>query len=843
MVEGVRLSKEELKSRYGLAERMAVRIGALLSKGLEVTGAVLEEAARTKELETLLLTPELLAKAASLDSDALRSMTTQPVSLVKTDGRRVLALEEETLAEQAWLVSREGGEAGRVATLPAVSTPQGVGVPTRGMFSLDEVGRIKLTLLTGVEPNAKIEALRKLGFAPLSTEERGVLSLRALGDSDAEVRREAAAALERLGLDRDLSDALRDASGGTPKQRQLALRKLASLAGRLSAVERSMTLSGLAALMEYEHDTNVLRELLTSLESFPLAEGEALPKFANALVKIVAEHLAEVGPAARALLDAMTKRATPSTAAALWRAVDSINERRLKVFFFEALARMPMDAELEATLCRRAAEELSNSGAEDFETRRLADALLDRGDAALQAILAVLPAAKEGSRAHLVGIVDAIATSTKSSDAGRAAAGDALLALLRQGSRLVRTIIMEAKLPWQPSLPAALKGRFAADFITNLHAYRVTRIHDLTAAAIRKIGFDAEDSLRECIRKSPYPVERETAVALIADIAAESTDARAVAGAIEFLRQQEDAGRVPAGLVVRAVGRACVSAAAPADAVIGVVRDYTAKVGRATHSFDLLAALGWAGASAGCDVSGASDIALRLVGLLESPMPDLDVTETKTGEGMHLVIGGSTRVYTDLVPDLVAGIRRVMLTGRLAPNLEDDIVRRLCAKYADLVDYKDVWAPGNVVTLAEALGEISSASRTPDARRCRIIETLLGNVRNITMVRVLGLACCRPEDESKAFAELAGTFGRKAFQMLERPEYAEMDDQWALTEAVARTARSRQVGKTKAESDEFKRRVADLLLERIDKFAGARDLAKRLSESPHLPKAVKKAMG
>ena len=76
--------------------------------------------------------------------------------------------------------------------------------------------------------------------------------------------------------------------------------------------------------------------------------------------------------------------------------------------------------------------------------------------------------------------------------------------------------------------------------------------------------------------------------------------------------------------------------------------------------------------------------------------------------------------------------------------------------------------------------------------------------------------------------------------MLDRPEYSELEDQWTLIEALGRACRAKQIGRTKAESDERKRRITDLLLERQGKFTGIRELLRALGESEHLPKALKK---
>ena len=62
-MEGVRLGKEELIRAYGVSQRLAVRVGALLSKGFEVSGTLLEIAGPGSAIEKLLLHPEMLALA------------------------------------------------------------------------------------------------------------------------------------------------------------------------------------------------------------------------------------------------------------------------------------------------------------------------------------------------------------------------------------------------------------------------------------------------------------------------------------------------------------------------------------------------------------------------------------------------------------------------------------------------------------------------------------------------------------------------------------------------------------------------------------------------------------
>ena len=61
-MDGVRLGRDELVRTYGLSQRLAVRVGALLAGGVEVSAALLEMAGPGSAIERLLLRPELLGE-------------------------------------------------------------------------------------------------------------------------------------------------------------------------------------------------------------------------------------------------------------------------------------------------------------------------------------------------------------------------------------------------------------------------------------------------------------------------------------------------------------------------------------------------------------------------------------------------------------------------------------------------------------------------------------------------------------------------------------------------------------------------------------------------------------
>jgi len=838
MIRAARATRDELSSKYGLSERLTVRILALASKGLGVTGAVLEEAARLPEVANTLLSPQVLERAATLDTASVRKIGPGGKTLAVVKG--VLCLQEEIQAEDP-----------EDKNLPAVKASESH-LPSHGgldadevrrIFPADEIARLKMVLLTAVDSAAKVEALRRLALAPVANEEKGILALRAIADPAPDVRREAAQVLERMGLDAELADALRSASSGTARQKEVALRRIGQLGRTAAATEQSVAMAALVSALEYEKEPDVLREIVATLSAFagPIASRpDVAATLARHLVRLLAESFTAVSSQARILLDDLGALRRTDVPAILWKEVEGVGDRRLRTFFLEALFAHPLPKELDRTLCRLAAEDLSARPLEDLDSRRLADALRLRGNTALEALLEAAPGLKEEARALLLPVLDTVASGPDIQARLRNRTADYFLQSLRDGNRVLRTGIIEARLVAHPDLDPALKRKLAADFIGNLHAYKASRMHDLATGAIRRIGLAAEDALVAAIRKSPHADERDASARILAEIAEEEReDGDAVARIAKFLQGQEEEGRIPLGLAVRCAARAVHGPAAPKELVAALLVGYGARVGKVAYNYDLVAALGWLASAPGADPGRAADVALKFMDLLDSPMPDVEVNETQSDEGTHLFFGAQTSVYTDLIPEILAGLRRILESGSPSPGVRRKIAERLCDRYAAVVEYREVWAPGNVAELGELLGAAASAEGVDAASRRKLIDTLRTNLRNLATVRVLSGVFSKIDEEERGYIESLDRFTTEVLVFLDRPEYRERDDQRILLESLGRIAGNRKLAGDKAESERRRERIVELLLEHAGWLREARPMLRRLAEGAHLPKALR----
>lgn len=809
-MEGLRLSKEELKRRFALSERLAVRIGALQAKGLRLTAAVLEEAARDREIEALLLSPSLLKKP---DAARLRKG-----GLAIFDG--VLAFEEEALAEKGF-ASEEKKE------LSVLHRDE-----TEKLFTNEDLSQLKLTLLTEVDARGKIQALRKLGLSPIPAEEKGALTIRALADPDAEVRREAASMLRTLGLPQDLSEALAALSEPSPRGKILAIQKLSTRPSK--PAERSIILACLVSCLKFETEAEVLVAIVEGLVPFAdILADEPLAAVGRQIVKLLADRFAALSAPAAKLLAALSATRRPAVSEALWREIEGVQDRAIRTYFETALASMDHAPAFRASLAKVVARDLAALPYDEMPTRRLVEASKSLGDDMVRSLLEVYPTVSADLRGSFLATLDAVATTDFVSASARDAAGRLFVDALSTASRSLRIFLLESRLASDPRLGAAVKRDLCLDFLGNLHAFRAERILDLTIAALRRMGPDISEALKDRVMKSTYAEERKAAATALAELGQISGDADEL---IRFFRGIEKSDRIPAGTVARYVGRITANPRASRGVLAEIARDYLKALPGSQHWFDLVAALGWIGASPACDPGVACDILLRLLDLLESDLPTPEVREEKTEDGTRIDVGAQTLVYTDLLPDVIGGISRIACSGRVPAGILERTIRRLADKFRSVAEYREVWAPGNLVELARAMAEIAKRPETTSESRTAIIESLMGNVQNLSTARIVSEVLA-VEDKSKRHQTLAGECARKLFSLLSREDYREREDRRAIVAALGRIALNKGFGGSKEEDAALRGRALEALLEEFrSDFAEGRGVLERLAGCATLPK-------
>jgi hypothetical protein len=786
-----------------------------------------------------------------------------------------VALEEEMQAESAWATAAAGGALREVApaTLPAgggaARMPGGAGgdalrpEEAQGLFTPDAVAHLKLALLTGVDPAAKIEAVRKLAYAPLDAEEKGRLCLRALAEDHPGVRREAALLLRTLGIAPEVSETIAGLSEGEPRARKLAMAHVAALQARVTPAEQLILLAVLLAVIREEKDAGLVAEALGALAALgprAVVDRELLDRVLRQILPLLAGDVSLAEPATGTLL-ALGRAGPAALGETLWPEAQAAKDDPLRRRLLLVLARLPAAAGAfsRRDLAGAIARELGRGTDSDALCRQLAVDVIALGADAVDALVEAFPSARAEQWPFLVKVIDDVATVEGVPAAVREPVGSFFLRTWRNGGRILRLAILSTRLPVDRALPAELRRDFARCFLADLHDAGFPHVAEATETAIRDMGVDVLPVVRAAATESVHPAEREAAVRLYAGILRDAQDgasptvgAPALSEAAAFLRGLGDAADVAPGVAARALGVLLSGPLAPPELVAEVTADFRRRLVRTAAAGDMICALGWIASGPRADAALRVDLFVLVIELLMRATADAPVTQTRTDEGVRLEFSPDASRQSDFIRELILAARRIVVSSGsrpgLPPGLRERAVRRLLEKWGSVSIYDVVWAPGNVTELAEALGEIATAPGLPVTLRVDVLGGLLRSARSIPVIRILGRACAWEGDDGAPPApEAASTFGARCREvgdrfagMIQHADYADPEDQDVLLEAIGRLAGGAHLGATPAEADVVRRRLVTCLFDGLTHgHRRARETLQSLVASPRLPEPLR----
>lgn len=873
MVEGIRLGRDALVARFALSQRLVTRIGALLSRQVDVTASVLESARPGTAVEKVLLHPRVLTEAGSLTAPALAEVVAAvegagaprleaPLTVVVAADWRTVALEEEVMAATGW--SRVPADAGgprdlavRAANvLPALAaSPEAFPIiltrkEAAELFSPEELARLKLTILTGVEPKQKIEALRQLGLAPFPPEEKAALYLRALSDEDAAVRREAAQALRHLGLGLEVSEAICAVCEATPQAKPHALARLERILLQAPPQERQIALAVLLTELRNEKEAALQATLIRTLAAFAdifAQKAELLGALVQQVTDRLATQSAALAEPARALFAAIGRTAAGPFAALLWKEIERAQDRAAKAYYLELLCDVDLpDAERER-LAGEIARCVAGWSDSDSECRRLAGHLKPFGAAGVRALLAAYPGAAEALRPFLLRTLDHLCAGSDFPARLMAKVGTFLLDVLATAKRPLRLTVLESRLYQSPTLPRELKTRLAADFISNVHEFRLDQVLDLTESALERLGIPAVEPLLRAAKGSPYDAERQIACKVLGHILERTPESgdevqRAAERAIAVCTGLLDAGVAVAGPALRALGRVTASRVVPEAEAVRLSAILREVVRRPDHTCDALDALGWIAAGANTPLPVRLEIGMLHLTFLEEKFPEDVVVERHTGDGLVLEVSTNTAAYTDLIPVVVTGLERIALSPEITPMFREKVVESLVAKWYRTISYQVVWGPANVTLLGEVLGRIGATPETPSYLRVAVLKALKERMINMPVVESLGRVLSAPDD-SDVVLELCEGITESIVGMTGHPDFSEREDREVILGALTRIAQRPRLARDARKSDALRRQVSDLVFSGLaDEVPGTREMLERLAGCEVVAKGLRKAI-
>ena len=857
-IQGVRSDRDDLVRTYGVSQRLAVRLGALLGKELEVTATILEVAGPGSAVERLLLHPQILAHAEQLDSALVQKIAAETgaetegaLAVIRSEGRRLLALEEELLAKEEWQAQKEEQTLPSVLKRERVPAPRDLlqGPEIRRLFTPDEIARIKLDAVAGRDAESRISALRKLPYAPLNEHEKGGIYLRALLDPVTSVRAEAIKALESLGFDRDTADAIQAAFEGDTHARKAALRRIGDLLGKLRPVERQVVLAVLLELFREMTPSDTHTVLLGVLdEATPILAEH--PQLVPEITRVCIRHLIleplRVGPEVRDLLLKIAAIVPEPVLEKLRAEIATVREPAPRALLLGILMEVERDEARREELCEIVVEELLNSELDELNRQKLGHNMAALGLPAARAVMRRFASASTRGRAMLVSFFDILAVDQDLPAEVRRQAARHLLDALKVANRPLRMEILRTRVFRLPGLDADIRKSLARELIPLLRAAEHPDLAERAASLLELLGEVSVERLFNMIRERPSAPTADLAVRTLGHIVARLGDASAlrsgvVSSILDFTSKRASRASNKIGGYPAALGEVAASPAANDEQARAAFDILVKQIGNVHCNADVVEAIGRLGAS-GAITAKQRVRAVHLLGsIVERPSEEekTQIQEITTDEGKIYEITGRLDFDSATLPAAVQWLAAISLSGHTTPTLRTQIIEQLLRVWEGVANWTTVWGPRSSQALARAIGQIGAGAHVDDRLRERIIRALAAAVERLSVVRALGEVFATPcalPDANRTAVETALNLFEKWLQ----PEITPEELHAALTTA-SRLATRHEISARSARTRTLRRRTVELLFDALrNGHAWSIELLRTLGDSRAVPRQLRK---
>lgn len=724
MPEGVRGSRDYFKERYGLGERLAVRLAALLSHRVALTAAAIECLRESPALQSVILHPELLRHPESLTTASLAAGEPLPAPLVVVDDGpwRTVALEEELLGE--------GHEGEAAAGLPVLSGKAELLHPTEigELFSRRDIAELELVLRTSADANEKITALRRLALSPASAQEKLTLFAMALTDRSAEVRGEAAEALTTLGLATEVAEDARALAEGNAEQKRFAIERIGQRILAAEDAEMGVLLRIVAGTLRHEPSVPVRRLLITAIAGACASVAQD-SRSSRDLVRILIGQLRdavdELGPAVRGVLLALGQHNAAAVAQCLDEELATIAGHPIRRLLVAVAGELAASDDARAVACRLAAEEMVASADPAVECLPLGNMLGKSGAIAVAAMGEAFATAPEAAQMVFVRLLDVIATRADTPPALRARIGELLLVALRSGERAARLAVIQSTATMGLDLTAATRAGLAEELVASVAEYANPGIIDAIEATHASLGAPAVEPLLGALEGAERTRQRLSAARVLGMLLPrlEASEAAVAQRAIQRGLELLSAEFPDRPELVRALGRMGASpAVSPADVarlattLRGLILDKAL-----THA--ALDGLAHLCLSPEADAALKVDLADFFARLLRRDLPDIEATVyAAEGNEVGYAFGSDVLAYTEMVPSIIQGLRHIAITS--AGVLRQAALDHLLDAWRNVADGTLQLGPGNTQQLLDALHAIGSLPDVEAKQRDIIVEAV-----------------------------------------------------------------------------------------------------------------------
>ena len=854
---GVRLQKAELIERFDLSNLMAIRVGALLLEHVDMTETVLGMARPGSAVEKMLRHPRLLEQAAALDTDALQALAAETGAageglfvVAQSDDWRTIALEEELLAEQAWDSPQPGTAADQADSAQPLAPASGGSIAAfdqgiqaedlSSAFSTEDIAKLKLSALTSADPGAKVEAMRKLMFAPISDQEKGAVLLKILIDPISSARTEAVASLRSLGFDPSLAEALTALLEGDEGGKVFAADRTARLLGTVSDQEMFVVVELLLEQLREAPELSVAESLIKALGAAGrlLSQSDLhLRQFIEACLLRLASGQRQLAAAERRALLEVGRHDPNRVADLLWREAETTDVPAVRVFLMATLSQLELKGDLADAIAEGMVEQMLKPELDEDERLRLRYGAVRLGGPCLDPLLSRLPAAPADRQCIIIGVLDAIATERPIGRAGKTRVARQMLDTLKVAGRQVTVNILQSRICADREVDEEVQAGLASEFLANLREFNLPDMRQRITGTLTRIGARAVGPILDFVEDAPNDETSALALRILGEVAEELSQEwrqEDAERAVQLCLGCWQDGSMTHGAFVYALAHLCAAGLTPEDMANRLAAECRERLWQVTYPFDILEALGVLGGSAGCTLSHRVAITRILTDLAKREPPEEVGSEVATEDGVVYVFGKEADFDTIVLPLVVRGLERICLSSATTRSLREHIIMCLLDVWGSITQYKVIWGPLAIEALTAAVGRIGGHETTPLPYRVHIARVLSRQMYRFSVMRSLG-ELFQQAGPSPDLDDLAVEAANSMVEEWVAPDVTDGEREVFLL-SLARTLTREDLDPEQKDVRLLRRRAIDLFLDALkDGLMGVREALALMKECPTVP--------
>ncbi len=845
---------EALMARYGIGRRLATRAVALLSRQVDVTGTILEEAGSREPLARLLLDPDLLEGQEAVTEEYLRSRAAElgfeEAALLRVaeseEGWRTICLEDDLLAEGARPEGAETseGELSLVRREPGeISTRE-----TQELFGAEEVARLKLDVLTSQNPEERIEALRKLVFAPMEGAQKATIFANVLTDREAgpKLRREAVRSLEQIGFRSDMAEAVRKLFTESPEDTIYAIRRLGALLGEAERGEASLILAVLLEVLEQNRDVEVIDEILGLVaESAGLlvSNYQKTERFVEATLRQLARNFDELRREVEETFEACAAEAPEAIADLLWRELERSENARIRSLLLSMSEEFARTQQRPEELAERAVEALADPDLPESEKAKLRYALVRMGEAAALVVLERIDEAAGVQRSEFTRLLDVVCTESTVSEETLVRSVRVLLDLLKLADTVTRCNVVQTSVLADPAVPSELQQEVSRELLALMTELELPDTLDVIQDTLQRIGQPAVRPAYEFMRNN-YPSDpAERAALVLAGIIEKQPDEveaellSDIHALCESMLEEESIKRGGWAMTLAAI---CGHTRWGKDRFEATLAKLREKLWRVPYTMDALDALAVMGGAPNASRPRQEELFELFDAIVRYEAPTGIGVQKETETGTVYKFGRQVQFDIRAVPAAVRGLEAICVSPQASADMRARIVKRLLVLWEGVSKVRIVWGPAAIEALVRAMCSAACSEEATVQMRVRLGASLRRFLNKIRVIQGLGQICSLPE-LSPDMHDLAVETGNEMLAEWKQADLQDEERRLALLKAAGRIAANEALRADEEKVRKLRERTLQALFSGLrDGMAEVREPLLRLRECADVSPAQKK---